>query len=329
MSIVAPRVFVSHASEDKERFVLPFAERLLARGLNAWVDRWEMLPGDSLVKKIFEEGLDQADAVVVVLSDNSLTKRWVEEELDAAVVKRINTGSRLIPIVLDGIPVNRLPSAIRHLLHEQVPDIHQIDVVVDRVVRSVLGTTDKPPVGTAPKFTRMTAAKIGTLDRVDSLVLKMLGDEAVSDWGDTFRTPEFVLEAAESLGCSDEHILDSLEVLDAERLVRIARTMGPRPGNMSRFTLTAHGIETYARVYATDYAAIENQLVARLAAWPRESGTLGELVDTLEAPGLLVEHLVERFGRRGLLLLSRATGGGPRRRHFANLSIQLRRLASK
>jgi hypothetical protein len=69
----APRkVFMSHASEDKERFVLPFARRLRARGLDVWVDRWEMLPGDSLVKKIFTEGIGEAEAVIVVLSKHSV-----------------------------------------------------------------------------------------------------------------------------------------------------------------------------------------------------------------------------------------------------------------
>lgn len=58
-----PRVFVSHASEDKERFVNGFATRLRANGVDAWLDKWEMLPGDSLVGKIFEEGLKDAQAV--------------------------------------------------------------------------------------------------------------------------------------------------------------------------------------------------------------------------------------------------------------------------
>lgn len=63
----ASRVFVSHASEDKDRFVIPFATALRQRGLDAWFDKWEMLPG-SLVDKNFEEGLKEAAAVLVVLS---------------------------------------------------------------------------------------------------------------------------------------------------------------------------------------------------------------------------------------------------------------------
>jgi hypothetical protein len=48
-----PRAFVSHASEDKDRFVIGFAGRLRAKGVNAWVDTWEMLPGDKLIDKVF------------------------------------------------------------------------------------------------------------------------------------------------------------------------------------------------------------------------------------------------------------------------------------
>ena len=54
------RVFVSHSSHDKERFVEPFARRLRERSIDAWLDKWEMLLGDSVVGKIFEEGLKDA-----------------------------------------------------------------------------------------------------------------------------------------------------------------------------------------------------------------------------------------------------------------------------
>lgn len=323
------RVFVSHASEDKERFVLRFALALRAQGLEAWLDRWEMLPGDSLVQKIFVEGLEGADAVIVVISENSLPKPWVQEELDAAVVQRINAGSQLIPIVLDDLPVNRLPASIRHLVHEPVSDLDHIDSVVDRVVRSVHGKTDKPPLGSPPRFASLSARRIRTLDRIDSLILKMLGDEAVDAWATHFRTPEFTQHATTALECSDDDVYDSLEVLDAERFIKISRTMGPRPGNMSFFTLTRTGLETYGRSYVDDYEEIGKRVLSCLANWPGEDGTIGLLAERASAPGLLVEHLVERYATRRLLTLSRATAGGPQMRHFMGLSVQLRRLAPR
>ncbi len=118
-----------------------------------WLDHWELLPGDSLVQRIFEEGIDGADAVIVVISRNSLRSRWVNEELSAAVVKRINEGSRLIPIVLDHIPVDELPVALRHLVIEFVPDVDLLDHVLDRVQRSIFNIAIKPAVGTPPRRT--------------------------------------------------------------------------------------------------------------------------------------------------------------------------------
>ncbi len=96
-----PKVFVSHASEDKARFVARFAARLRENGVDAWLDQWEMKPGDSLVDRIFEQGLKSAQAVIIVLSAVSVTKPWVREELNNSVVSRINRGLKIIPVVID------------------------------------------------------------------------------------------------------------------------------------------------------------------------------------------------------------------------------------
>ena len=78
-----PRAFISHASEDKERFVIEFATRLRSAGVDAWVDEWEIRAGDSLVDKVFAHGIEKADIFIVVLSTTSIVKPWVREELDA------------------------------------------------------------------------------------------------------------------------------------------------------------------------------------------------------------------------------------------------------
>lgn len=116
----SPRVFISHASEDKERFVNGFAEKLRQNGVDAWLDRWEMLPGDSLVDKVYEEGLKGTDAVIVVLSQASIRKRWVREELNASVVKRITTGVKLIPVVIEKCEI---PEALVSTVWQSIEDI--------------------------------------------------------------------------------------------------------------------------------------------------------------------------------------------------------------
>jgi hypothetical protein len=83
-----PKVCIGHASEDKERFALDFATKLSSQhDIDAKVDRWEILPGDSLVRKIFDEGIGQAEAVIVVISEDGINKPWVREELDVSTVR--------------------------------------------------------------------------------------------------------------------------------------------------------------------------------------------------------------------------------------------------
>ena len=137
-----PKVFISHASEDKDRFVIDFASRLRAQGIDAWLDRWEMFPGDSLVDKLFEEGLHSATAVVVVLSTNSVDKPWVREEINAAFVKHVAGGMKLIPVVLDDC---RVPECLASTLWERISNLSAYEHRFERIVAAITGVRDKRP----------------------------------------------------------------------------------------------------------------------------------------------------------------------------------------
>ena len=144
MTVETYRVFISHASEDKERFVLGFATRLREHGIDAWVDAWEILPGDSLVDKIFEEGIKNARAMIVILSNNSIDKSWVREELNAGFLKRLSGKCRLIPVVIDEC---ELPEALRSTVWQRIPDLADYEEEFQRIMDSIYGRTQKPPLG--------------------------------------------------------------------------------------------------------------------------------------------------------------------------------------
>lgn len=68
--------------------------------------------GDSIVEKVFD-GLSASDTLVVVLSPASVTSRWVKEELDASVMRRLSEGNiRILPVLLEDC---ELPIALRHI----------------------------------------------------------------------------------------------------------------------------------------------------------------------------------------------------------------------
>ena len=145
------KVFISHASEDKERFVMQFAKRLRSQGIDAWVDIWEMLPGDSLVDKIFEEGIKNARAMVVVLSRFSVEKPWVREELNAGFLNRVSGRFKVIPVVIDDCDV---PEALRSTVWQRITDLENYDAEFQRIVDAIYGRTQKPPLGSPVAIVR-------------------------------------------------------------------------------------------------------------------------------------------------------------------------------
>ena len=149
------RAFLSHASEDKSGFVEPLARELAEMGVAPWLDVWEIRPGDSLVKKLFDEGLDTVDAVIVVVSASSAAKPWVREELDAAVVRRITSSTRLIPVRLDDAPV---PAPIQHLIWisaDRTPE--GIRSAAEQITDALYARDKRPAVAPPPAYTTAAA----------------------------------------------------------------------------------------------------------------------------------------------------------------------------
>lgn len=319
-----PKVFISHASEDKETLVLPLATALRERGLDVWLDVWEMLPGDSLIKKIFTEGLDDADAVVVIVSSVSVTKRWVAEELDAAVVRRIEKDTLLIPVVAGELGPREVPSALRHLLFEPVPDPTDLDEAVDRIVRAVLNQRDKPNLGQLPAYAADVERPppIEGLDRVDTLVLKLAGEEAVRDDGTLFQTQEFLDSTVATLGVAEDQVIESLRVLDADGFVEIHRSLGGGVEAMSSFLLTSMGLETYASAFIPGYGEMQRRVISQLVAAP-EQGTDAEITARADVPSLLTLHVMKVLEFSGLLNLSESIGPST---HYFDVSPKARRL---
>jgi len=98
-----PKAFLSYSHSDREIAERIATTTLRRNGIDVWFDKWEILPGDSLIRKIFEEGLAGADAFIVLLSQESVQSRWLQEELDAALIKRIEGVTRVIPVRIGNV----------------------------------------------------------------------------------------------------------------------------------------------------------------------------------------------------------------------------------
>jgi hypothetical protein len=215
----APITFLSHASEDKERFVRPLAVKLRTMGIDAWFDEWEIDAGDSLVDRIFEQGIDKADAFVVVLSVSSIDKPWLREELDAAVVARIGRKAKLIPVRLDDVKV---PAALRHLKWVDALD-GDVDKAAAEISRSIFGLSSKPPLGPPPTFS--THVPILMPDPVDDIVLAKLINLAFDNDGLNVSSEDLFAELA-STGLTPDAITESVEVLAGNGYVQRPQYLG-------------------------------------------------------------------------------------------------------
>lgn len=297
--VVAPKVFISHSGSDKERFVIEFATKLREKGLNAWVDCWEILPGDSLVSKIFMEGLAPADVVVAVLSVNSISSKWVADELDAAHVKRIVEATRLIPVLLDDVVV---PAHLRHLLWVSLSEEQSIDAVVQRIVDGVWGRTKKPPLGEPPAYTHETV-NIPGLELQDLTVLRLIGEIVTSQERATIST-KTVCEAAEEEGLSHEQIVESLEALEHIAVIRGTSVMGVRlPISI---TLTEYGYDLYLHKFTTEYHYQQRLVIADLANNQPSSSV--DIEDRTKVSRIIIHHVLDVLKSKGYVSCSAVSG---------------------
>jgi hypothetical protein len=298
---VPPKVFVSHASEDKDRFVRHFAERLRARGVDAWVDEWEIYPGDSLVDKIFEEGLKEASVVIVVISRFSVDKPWVREELNAGVVKRINRGGRLIPIVLDDTPV---PEVLKNTVWANVSDLNSFDKEFDRIVSTIFDHRPKPPLGEPPAYVTARSAAVPGLSDIDTLVLRVFAEKALEKNSTFAIATEEAWRAVADSDVSREDFEDALEVLENKGYLDPSRVLAPLPPH---FSVTVPGMETYLRRFDPSYPTTFREV--GLAIVNRGIHNNYEIAEALERPQVVVNHVLRVMKMRKYVDTSQVSGG--------------------
>jgi hypothetical protein len=89
--------FISHASEDKDEFVRPLAQRLASIGIRIWFDEQELRVGDSL-RETIERGLAHSKYGIVVLSRHFFAKRWPQRELNGLTARESSGKKVILPV---------------------------------------------------------------------------------------------------------------------------------------------------------------------------------------------------------------------------------------
>ncbi len=131
------RVFLCHASDDKPA-VRPLYERFLAEGwIDAWVDEEELLPGQDWELEI-EKAVEVADAIIVFLSNNSISKEgYIQKELRFTLSVALTKPDEAIFIVPVRLEACQPPRRLRNWQYVDYFPPERRDGVYQRVLASL------------------------------------------------------------------------------------------------------------------------------------------------------------------------------------------------
>lgn len=295
-----PKVFVSHASEDKDRFVLKFAAKLRGQGIDAWVDEWEILPGDSLIDRIFEEGIKNARAMIVVLSKNSVDKPWVREELNAGIVKKISGKCKLIPVVIDDCEV---PEALKSTAWQKISDVEDYEKAFERIIASVYDETLRPPLGPSPRYTRLTVDQLPGISYTDSIVFSVIIEKSL-ETGSNFINTHQILGTLQEQNISEENIYESIDILADRYFIKGQQTLGSK--GLDFFSITPSGFEKYARRSMRGFNEVMN--LTLLAIVNLELTSNKAISEHLGEPRIVIDYVLDLLKRKRLIKTTTTLG---------------------
>lgn len=291
------KTLVSHASEDKIRFVRDFVDKLRARGVDAWYDEYEILPGDSIVDKVFEEAVKHSGVIIIVLSKISVEKPWVRGELNASILKRFAGKAKIIPVLIEDCEV---PEALKDTLYVRINDLASYDHELTRIVASILGETLKPALGPVPAYTSTPMIAVPGLTAVDNSVLRVVYAEALKT-GSELQTPQSISEAVGSVGVPESQMLESLEFLAGRGFLEMGSALGSQ---ISHFRITPFGMDKYAEANIENYRALIRAVALKILNEDKNSSD--KISQELGQPLLLINHIMIGFSKRGFCKLSGA-----------------------
>ncbi len=140
---MSPKVFLSFGWEDHQ-LAEKVAKELMINGIDTWWAEWEIQSGDSLRQRI-DEGLGVCTHFVVLLSQESIGKPWVKQEMDAGLVRMLEEKCKFVPLRYE-LPHTELPPLLSGRYSPEVSD----DCHLASLINDIHGISKKPPLGKVP-----------------------------------------------------------------------------------------------------------------------------------------------------------------------------------
>lgn len=138
-------IFISYSRKDVG-FVDWLAGQLVTRRHHVWMDRWELSIGDSLISKI-QNALTDSDAMLIVLSKNSVASEWCKKELNSGLVRELEEKRvLLLPCVIDDckIPLFLREKVYADFRKDRHEAFEQVDDALLRITNRQQGRLESP-----------------------------------------------------------------------------------------------------------------------------------------------------------------------------------------
>lgn len=178
------KLFISHASEDKDAFVRPLAKALTI-DFDVWYDEHQLVVGASLLEEI-SKGLSTCDYGVVVISKSFFAKKWPRNELNGLFSLEEKDKKVILPVWHNVVQddVKMYSPILADRLAAKSED--GIDAVVKEIKRSVAyferGKSVQNPKPSLAKLRSLLQRK-AEADRSESIVLSNAGVAIAAELG--------------------------------------------------------------------------------------------------------------------------------------------------
>lgn len=297
-----PKAFVSYSHSDKE-FAHQLADDLIHSGVDIWIDKWEMSLGDSLIQKIFLEGLDKSDFILILLSRNSIQSKWVKEELNAAIIKRIEDLTRVIPIILESVDI---PLPLRSIFWIDMSSNY--DEKLRELVKTLHGVSEKPKIGTVPDYVTSLRDSVGGLSEGASTI----GNILIKNPEENGREKYYSASTLHSLVSfmSIEEFNDAIEEMEDLGLVKPLKYMGTHPYIFGQLT-PSYRLFLHFKDEGLEYDPEEDIKTVAVAIVAKKTTRGDGLREATKLSPIRINYAIAYLNDRGLIKVVNVLGTAP------------------
>lgn len=200
-----PKAFLSYAFEDQQ-LAERIATALNEKGIDTWWAGWCISAGDSIRQKI-DEGLSGCTHFIVLLTPRSIGKPWVQQEMDAGLVRKLSSGAKFIALRSD-----LSPSALPMLLQGSLsPEVNADSLDVTQLINDIHGISRKPPLGKPPSaVSRASETATGYSPAATSIAKHLVEHTSLAR---KFDPRTSIAEVVAATGLSEEDVIDGAHEL--------------------------------------------------------------------------------------------------------------------